>query len=386
MDDQQSKKRLVRWALQAAARSLLAGARVEGSDLFLAKRLEWCMSRVSFGHRAPDIWQSPSVMRAHYKHLMVCGSVWTCPICAAKISERRRVELSKAIESRKFEVVMVTFTFSHTRQDKLPVSLNILKKSYARVVSGKRWDKFKRANNFVGSVRALEVTHGANGWHPHLHVLFFVQGKIDREAVRSFFWERWHHELENNNAVALESHGVDVQLSDSQIADYVSKWGHEPIKETLDKFKRGEGWGVAHEIAKQPAKLSRGDKGRSPLQLLADYMNGDKQAGALWVEYVRAFRGQRQLVWSDKFREKFLKLGAEKSDEEIAKASEQDAVLLYSLTLDQWRIVLGNDARGELLEVAHSGNVQEVERFLYRLGATKEQIENRARRRLAMAQ
>ncbi|MCP4961098.1 MAG: hypothetical protein GY925_17765 [Actinomycetia bacterium] len=25
----------------------------------------------------------------------------------------------------------------------------------------------------VGWIAALEITHGPNGWHPHLHVLFF---------------------------------------------------------------------------------------------------------------------------------------------------------------------------------------------------------------------
>ena len=45
-----------------------------------------------------------------------------------------------------------------------------------------------------------------------------------------------------------------------------------------------------------------------------------------------------------------------------------DAVLLGLLTRAQWRVILGNDARGELLEVARSGDWQQVEMFLARLG------------------
>ena len=37
--------------------------------------------------------------KAFYQGLMSCGGIWTCPVCAAKISERRRQELKQAIEA-----------------------------------------------------------------------------------------------------------------------------------------------------------------------------------------------------------------------------------------------------------------------------------------------
>lgn len=354
MDDGR-KRRLERWALQSAARELLP-----------SERVAWCFRRVGFDwvamrpFRDVRLMYSQAIHRSHYKNLMVCGRLWQCPICSAKISERRRADLSVALDRTDLRAVMVTFTLSHTRSDKLKTVLNVLTKSYTQTKEGRPWETFKRKANIVGSVRALEVTHGANGWHPHLHVLYFIRGKINADELKSFFWERWHHALMRNKGTAMFEHGIDVRLAREDVAEYVAKFGHEPLKAS-------QRWGVEHELTKSPAKLSRGDAGRSPLQLLADYAGGDKQAGAIWIEYARTFKGQRQLVWSKGLRA-MLGLGTEKSDAEIAKENREDAILLAALPLEVWRVVLGNDARGELLEIAHSGNADEVWTFLYRLG------------------
>lgn len=347
------KRRLERWALQSAARELVE-----------RERVSWCFRRVGFDwltmqqFRDVRLMFSPAVHRAHYKNLMVCGSVWMCPICAAKISERRRSDLSVAIARTELNPVLVTFTLSHNRDDKLKSVVRDLTKSYANVREGKAWETFKQRENIIGSVRALEVTHGANGWHPHLHILYFVRGEVGEERIKQFFWERWHRSLMRNDRTATSEHGIDVRVAADDVGDYVTKFGHEPIKTS---------WGLEHELTKSPAKIARGAGGRSPLQLLADYAGGDKQAGALWKDYALTFKGQRQLVWSKGLRS-LLGLGTEKSDAEIAREQREDATLLAALGLDVWRVVLGNDARGELLEVAHSGNVDEVWKFLGTLG------------------
>ncbi len=50
------------------------------------------------------------------------------------------------------------------------------------------------------------------------------------------------------------------------------------------------------------------------------------------------------------------------------REEREEAVLLGRLTRRQWRVVLANDARGELLEVAHSGDWQQVQTFLAAIG------------------
>jgi len=79
-----AEKRLLKWQLQREARALLPNERVV-----------FCMRRVKGA--TVDVFYSPDHQSAHYGGLMVCGSVWVCPVCAIKISEKRRVELEKAI-------------------------------------------------------------------------------------------------------------------------------------------------------------------------------------------------------------------------------------------------------------------------------------------------
>ncbi len=60
--------------------------------------------------------------KAFYTGLAVCGSVWSCPVCTAKIQERRRLEISKGMDKAYesgLKCVMVTLTFPHMSFQKL---------------------------------------------------------------------------------------------------------------------------------------------------------------------------------------------------------------------------------------------------------------------------
>ncbi|MFW2765263.1 hypothetical protein ACN6Q9_19775, partial [Acinetobacter baumannii] len=39
--------------------------------------------------------------KAHYGNVQICGSIWSCPVCAKQITQKRRNELGKGIESWK---------------------------------------------------------------------------------------------------------------------------------------------------------------------------------------------------------------------------------------------------------------------------------------------
>ena len=44
------------------------------------------------------VWKHTQTNKAFYSGLNVCASVWTCPVCAAKITERRKLELEQAFK------------------------------------------------------------------------------------------------------------------------------------------------------------------------------------------------------------------------------------------------------------------------------------------------
>src|SRR5256885_17042652 len=59
-----------------------------------------------------------SILHSISQPIMVCGSVWVCPLCAAKISEHRRVELEQAIArciATGGAGYLTTYTIAHTQ-------------------------------------------------------------------------------------------------------------------------------------------------------------------------------------------------------------------------------------------------------------------------------
>jgi hypothetical protein len=102
--------------------------------------------------------------------------------------------------------------------------------------------------------------------------------------------------------------------------------------------------------------------GRSPFDLLRSYLNDrDRQAGALFVEYANAFKGKRQLVWSQGLKDLFSV--QEQTDEETAARVDDDAILLGSITIEEWRLIRFFNVRGEILELARHG-WEPVRRFM----------------------
>ncbi len=338
--------RVRRFMVQAGARELVPEERVAS-----------CLRRPIPGVAGVSVLYSPKQKAAHFGGLVVCGSVWMCPVCAAKISERRRVELSAALKAWGGQLVLATFTLQHTSSDELSTLLGDLQEAMRKMRSGRAWMELQKRYGMVGSIRALEVTYGVNGFHPHQHIVFCLAGGVDVEAFGREVRGQFLAAVAKVGRYASPRWGVNVQSSDAQLAAYVAKWGKEPK------------WTTAHELAKSVSKRGRGD-GLTMLELLDSYVVlGDLEAGRCWREYALVFKGRKQLVYSPGLRAVLGLVVEEKSDQEVVEEAVEDAIVLAQLDLAAWRIVLANDARGELLDVADSGDPALVRGFLVSLGA-----------------
>jgi hypothetical protein len=316
-----------------------------------------------YARRADNIpvYYSAEHQSASYGNLATCGSVWACPVCCAKIQERRRPELAKLVDwayMNGLEPQMITFTFPHTRFDSLADLLSKQRLAFKRLRSGKLWQAFKVKYGYVGLVRSLELTHGANGWHPHTHELFITEKLVgaDKANFVDFIRGQWIKAcksaglLDISDEVALaafSAHSVDVRFQVNS-SDY------------LAKQDSARSWGIERELT---ASRSKKGKGVHPHEFLVRAAPGDKD---LYVEYVQSMKGQRQLYWSTGLKK--LAEVEERTDEETAEAVEEQAYILGALSSDQWRLVRGNEARGELLNAAENGQWHGVLTLLRRLG------------------
>lgn len=344
--------RAMRWVLQDKAKSLLP-----------RERVAQCMRRVRDGHSGVDGIYVPVTESAHYGGLTTCGSVWHCPICAAKVTERRRVELAALIGKARAEglrVVMCTYTFSHHRGDVLRVMLGKLSGAYRRYKSGRRSVEMRARFGIVGTVRALEVTHSEeNGWHPHIHELVLMPATIDVQDFAVAARSAWE-DAAGAKGLNMNEHGFQMDDCDARVAEYIAKYGREPQ------------WDESAELTKWHMKKGREpqratNEHLTPFGLLHYAHTGDVRAGALFTEYARAFKGKRQLVFSAGLREIF-EMRVEQSDEEIAAEQEQEGIVMVHLTRDEWSIVVGNGCRAELLAEIRTGDPRRVFAFLADLG------------------
>lgn len=354
--------RLERFALQSVARSILPGSQT-------AK----CLRVLFMPSGEVEVWYSPEHQTASFGGLVTCHSVWVCPVCTAKISERRRAEIQMAMaawEAQGGSVALLTLTHGHSKHDPLSGLLQGEQKAIMRFFGCREGVRLMGTMGRFGHIRSWEVTHGrkrdlvvgkhSSGWHPHFHILLFLKIHWTVDSLRGF--EDWAFQVWlsccrlANLPVPSRQYGVTLE-DGSKAADYVAKMGLEEPRNT---------WGLDAEMTKGHTK--RAKDGETPFDFLRSCLVcEDAQGRALFREFATCFKGKRQLVWSRGLRERF-DLG-ETTDAELAATPEADAYILSNLTRDDWRLVLRLDARGELLELASRGSWEPVSRFLEGLRA-----------------
>lgn len=321
--------RLERFALQSAARRILRYSQVS--------RVARCLRVRRYDKLDIEVWKSKEHSSAHFCGLQTCASVWTCSVCSAKISERRRMELLNAIAQHQKsggQVLLLTLTNPHTASDCLSVTLKAQALAMSRFNSQRASKVLFDGMGCIGTVRAWEVTYGVNGWHPHFHILLFASAGPYQVDYRHLFYLAWANACRLAGlSTPSEIHGVSLD-DGSRAAEYATKWG-------LDQ-----------EMTK--GHIKKANKGSTPFDFLRSYLcDGDRLAAARFLEYARAFKGRRQLVWSMGLKALF-DLG-EVTDEEIAGHLDDQALQLGKIELEDWRLILKFDVRGEVLELARHG-------------------------------
>ena len=335
--------RVEKWRLQSVARELLPGHRVGKCYRVMIKKVV-------------SVFRSNESKKSFYGGLCVCGSIWACPVCASKISEKRRVELEK-VDTKKYFMFMVTITIQHNKNDDLQNLFTGLVESWRSVKSGRWWQDFKKENQIVGSIQGLEVTYGlGSGWHPHKHIIFFSELPIlDLEKIKNDLYKQYAKKLDTFGLYASASHGLDVVVVDKGNANYAAKFCK---------------WGAIHEITKSIVKKGKSNKNEFRYQPF-DLLGSDNwEVKKRFVEYVRVFKGCKQLVYSLGLRAK-LGLGVVASDLELAEHQDEKSYLLATLSPLDWQIIKELGKRAEVLEVANYGDLNLLNIYLVGLGCPR---------------
>lgn len=319
--------RAERFALKSVVNRLLPQSKT-------AKCMRW---RIPKQHL--QVLKSKRHNKAFYSGLEVCARVWTCPVCCAKVSERRRMELisaTAAAQALGWQVQLATLTVPHGLGDNLDQMLDMMMVAWRKCSSTRSAAKWRQCIGLEGTVRALEVTDGLNGFHPHFHVLLFINSPVTTADVQQGLAPLWQDAcVKAGLPRPSDAHGVRVD-DGSYAAKYASKWGLES------------------EMTKGHSKTGKKDS-LTPFDLLRRVLSLKCERSALRFQiYAEAFAGRRQLYWSNGLRAKLGLNAAEKTDEELAHEQEEPAGQVAELTDDQWRAILRTKSEAAVLNVAET--------------------------------
>lgn len=323
-------------------------------------RVSKCLHAVQSKGKGLSVFKSVAHGTISVSNLQTCASVWHCPICAAKITERRRAEVNQAIERHKASggsVSFITRTVPHTKSDSLIDLRNKFREADTFYKGHRDYKTIMKSNKVIGSIKVFELTVGeSNGWHLHVHeVLFHQRGAFQGVAVslnpdyenflnclRAGLYKRWAASAVKAGFDAPSfAHGLQVQNGDFA-AEYFAKWGFDPEST----------WGVDAELTK--AHIKNAKKGFSPFGLIRLYRDtGNSELVPIIKEYAESMHGQRQLIWSRGLKDLY---GVDDvSDERLAEEKEDDAVEIGVICPEQWRFVVKNDLRTEFYLFAAQG-------------------------------
>jgi hypothetical protein len=290
------------------------------------ERLAACGVALRYGASGVVVRRLPDG-RAAYSGLYRCGDFWRCPSCRVTLGIRRARQIETALRAHVDaggSALLATYTVPHTRDEALPVVLDRLAGTWRRYARNAWHDVL--GEHYVGNVRALEVVHGVNGWHPHYHVLVFVSpGLPYLTPVCVALSERW-------SRVA----GADWRADVRQVArDGVA---------AVARYLTTDGVaGAAFETASPAAKVPAG---RSYTQLLHDYGRFRSSVDAALVfEYAAALHGAHHLTISPRLRRLYDFVDPALGWSQIA---DEDVIAL--LNSGEWLSILNAGEERNLLD------------------------------------
>lgn len=301
-----------------------------------------------------DVRYDADKNRASFGNLQYCGSVWTCPDCSKKVSLAKKELVAQAVTSanaKGLHVAMLTLTIPHYLGDNLKELLSKMKKSKNYLFTNRNsreWfaDQFP----IVGEITATEVKYSdRNGFHPHLHILLFLDREYQKEDIQRIegeIYDFWAEKcVKRGLGKPSRKHGVDLKMEktgEQTFASYIAKWG------------------LASELTQSHMKIGKRNMQSltmwEVLELSKMEVSTKDKYSHIFRTYAKAFKGARQIRPSNGLME-FLGLKDIEEDEDLANQKEEELSQVYDailLTEQDWWTLCYHKKRVEFLELVES--------------------------------
>lgn len=228
-----------------------------------------------------------------------------------------------------------TYTVRHAVDDTFESVRDRVLGAHKALHSGRAWQKIERKFGWKGSIKVVETTLTDAGWHVHLHEIAFTARATSVRTFSDLLDARWSDCVQNLGGYAKRGVGFKAERANSEIRDYVAKWGIVP-----------ELTGGADKRARRGGVL--------PLQL-PDYLLTDPTrepwCRRRWREYAGATKGVKQ-VWASPSVRPLMA-----TPPIVAEADDTLVEESARLSLDQWSNIWKLGLRSECLLQAERGTL-----------------------------
>ena len=265
---------------------------------------------------------------AKWRGTLSCGHVWTCAVCSARLRAERLDRVVRALVNGRGRWQMLTVTIRHGHQHRLSDTLGGLIRSWRKCRMGRPVQPLW-TSHVSASVRSFEVTKGANGWHPHAHVL-----------IRTAHWTT------PERRALFEKFATVVEQEMG--AEHVPTWANgmrfsKPLE--VGSNVAGEAERVAKYLAKVGLEITGHGKssrrGKTHWQIAADAAEGHESSVKAWHEFHRGTRGKR-MIELDRRASSFASqqtnhVEAPPRDVDFVEFSVDDLVMRRIRQAERWR-------------------------------------------------
>lgn len=310
--------------------------------------------------------------KSRFGGLVRCGLVWDCNICAAKVTECERKELTGAMARsvlRGEGQALITLTCPHSYRQRLPVTLGRICAALRRWANYPEFTAIMNELGYFGRIRVLEAMFGRNGWHPHFHLLFFFEGLfVLDDGLYVALLRLWIRACVSVGLEAPNAHGLQIQ-NGSAAADYITtKYGSYIDDDQLFEREYAENsnrcWSLEHELVKGYMKTGRSKGSSSAFGLVGLHIAGeDPRAAGLFLEHSETMKGKTRMKYSKGLRSR-LGLGPARTYQEIVDSNDDLSILIDRLHPDHLRKILANDVRDEFLDIHYHQGIDAAAAFV----------------------
>lgn len=306
-----------------------------------------------------DLLKSNKDGRVKFHGLTICASVWTCALCAVRVTDYRKMEIEEAMlvhTAAGGACYMLTYTFPHKKHDDVSELVLKFRAAFVKMREKRAYKEALKDVKYIGLVRALEVTFGfANGFHPHSHECLFLEAELSSAEVTI---------LSESIFPLWRSACVAAGLTPPSRERGLSITRSFSPQEYLVKFGYDSKWGTGAELTKSHVKKGHGDNRMTPFDFLRASLAGDYRYERLFRQYATAFFRARQCYWTNGLKAKFgIK---DLSDEEICELVTESHTHIGKIDMVRWHKVIysRSDVRTQVLKIAEQYGFDAVVDFI----------------------